>query len=166
VIAALAEQLPLASAAFDGVICKAVIPTTVEHVAIREIAGILKPGGVAQICCHGAGFYLRLLLLGSGGWVKQRVYGLRTILNTWLFALTGRVLPGLWGDTLYRSQSRLRRYYAETGMTLICWSPSKTFLGLPVFLYHAVEAGPVVEPERHLQPAQEKENELLIPVGG
>lgn len=139
VVAAHAEHLPLASASFDGVVCKAVIPLTVESLAIGEIARILKPGGTAQICYQGFGFYLRLLILGSGGWLKQRVYGARSIVNTWLFAVTGRVLPGLWGDTMYQSSRRLRRYYAQHGLRLIAWTPSKKFLGWPVFIYHKVE---------------------------
>lgn len=139
VVAAHAERLPLPSASFDGVICKVVIPLTVESLAIAQIARILKPGGTAEICYQGLGFYLRLLLLGSGGWLKQRVYGARSIVNTWLFAATGRVLPGLWGDTIYQSPRRLRRYYARYGLRLIAWTPSRTFLGCPVFLYHKVE---------------------------
>ena len=140
VICAHAEQLPLPSTSFDGVICKGVIPLTVEPLAFREIGRILKPGGTVQFCYLGAGFYLRLLSLGSGGWLKQRVYGLRTIINTWLFALTGWVLPGRWGDTLYQSRRRLHRYYTENRFTLTCDTPAKTFLGLPVFIYHVVQA--------------------------
>src|SRR5437868_12173782 len=131
VVAAHAEQLPLAGKTFDGVICKVVIPLTVETRALREIARILKPDGIAQISYQGAGYYLRLLILGSGGWLKQRVYGLRTLINTWLFVLSGRVLPGFWGDTLYQSHRRLRRYYAENRLILTRETPSKTFLRLP-----------------------------------
>lgn len=153
VVAAQAEQLPLAGATFDGVICKAVIPLTVESIALREIARILKPDGIARFCYQGAGFYLRLLILGSGGKLKQRVYGLRTLINTWLFALTGWVLPGYWGDTLYQSRCRLHEYYSENRLTLIRESPSKTFLRLPVFIYHVVQAGPQVCPQHLAQPA-------------
>ncbi|HTR23083.1 MAG TPA: class I SAM-dependent methyltransferase [Terriglobales bacterium] len=137
-----AEHLPFHEASFDGIICKGVIPYTSEPVAFHEIARVLKPGGVAQIAYLSSGFYLRLLLLGQGGRVKQRVYGLRTFLNTWLFALTGKVLPGVWGNTLYQSRRRLSKYYAWNRLTLVRETPSKNFLGLPVFIYHTVRARP------------------------
>jgi SAM-dependent methyltransferase len=135
-----AEQLPFPNAAFDGLICKGTIPYTAEPLAFREIARVLKPGATAQMAYLSAGFYLRLMMLGQGGWLKQRAYGLRTLLNTWLFALTGRTLPGRWGDTLYQSRRRLRKYYAGNRLTLLRETPSKTFFGLPVFIYHEVQA--------------------------
>jgi SAM-dependent methyltransferase len=134
-----AEELPFPDASFDGVICKGVIPYTIEPVAFREIARVLKPGGRAQLVYLAAGFYLRLLMLGQGGRVKQRVYGLKTFLNTWLYALTGGILPGHWGDTVYQSRRRLRKYYKENRFRLLRETPSKTFFGLPVFIYHAIQ---------------------------
>ena len=143
-----AERLPFANATFDGVICKGVIPFTAPKKAFREIARVLKGGGVAQFCYLGSGFYLRYLFLGPDGWLRHRLYGLRTLINTWFFAATNRVLPGFFGDTTYQSQSQLRRYYKECGLTLLLETPSKTFAGLPVFIYHAVrrDVSPYVTP--------------------
>ena len=159
VVVGRAEQMPFPDASFDGVICKAVIPYTAESLALRDVARVLKPGATAQLAYMGSGFYLRLLLFGSGGWVKQRFYGLKTFLNTWLFALTGRVLPGFLGDTVYQSRARLRKYYAANRMVLIRETPSKTFLGLPVFIYHRIQAKkrvgvqpvPAVEPREEIE---------------
>ena len=139
VVAGHVEQMPFADKSFDGLICKVTIPYTTEPLAFREIARVLKPGGTAQFVYMGAGFYLRLLLLGSGGLVKQRSYGLKTFLNTWFFAMTGRALPAFLGDTLYQSRRRLRKYYAANRMTLVRETPSQTFFGLPVFIYHCVQ---------------------------
>jgi len=155
-VAGNAERLPFADASFDGAICKGVIPFTAEPVAFHEVARVLKPGAIAQFCYLGAGFYLRLLLLGSGGWLKQRVYGFRVFINTWLFALTGRVLPGYWGDTIYQSRRRLRKYYLENRFTLLRETPSKKFLGLPVFIYHAFQAAGKVRPANLTEPATEE----------
>jgi ubiquinone/menaquinone biosynthesis C-methylase UbiE len=143
VVAGHAEQMPFPGDSCDGVICKGVIPFTCEPLAFREIARVLRPGGTAQLACLGSGFYLRLLVLGSGGRVKQRLYGLKTFLNTWLFALTGRVLPGFLGDTVYQSR-RLQKYYGANRMILVRETPSKTFLGLPVFIYHRIQTTRVV----------------------
>jgi len=133
-----AEKLPFENATFDGVICKGVISFTEPAAAFREIARVLKPGAVAQFCYLSSGFYLRYLLLGSDGWVRHRLYGLRTLVNTRFSAATNRVLPGLFGDTLYQSQSQLRRYYKEYGFTLLQETPSRRFARLPVFIYHTL----------------------------
>ena len=164
VVAGHAEQLPFRREVFDGVICKVTIPYTAEHLVFPEIARVLKPGGTAQLCYMGAGFYLRLLVLGQGGWLKQRFYGFKTLVNTWLFALTGRTLPGYWGDTLYQSQRRLRKYYAGNRLTLLRETPSKTFFGLPVFIYHTVQAPQNVRWQPFTKPAAEDADRLLTPV--
>jgi ubiquinone/menaquinone biosynthesis C-methylase UbiE len=133
-----AEKLPFANATFDGVICKGVIPFTRPPAAFREIQRILKPGAVGQFCYLSSGFYLRYLLLGPDRWLRHRVYGLRALINTWFFEVTNRALPGLFGDTIYQSQRQLRRYYKESGFTLLRETPSRRFAGLPVFIYHTV----------------------------
>jgi ubiquinone/menaquinone biosynthesis C-methylase UbiE len=133
-----AEKLPFANATFDGVICKGVIPFTAPEKAFREIARVLKGGGIAQFCYLSSGFYLRYLVLGPDRWLRHRLYGLRTLINTWFFAATNRVLPGFFGDTTYQSQSLLQRYYKQCGLTLLQETPSKRFAGLPVFIYHTV----------------------------
>lgn len=135
-----AERLPFPNASFDGVICKGVIPFTVEPLAFQEITRILKPGGTAQFCYLGAGYYLQVLLLGA--WHASRIYGLRTIINTWLFVLTHLVMPGFLGDTLYQSRKRLKKYYALNRLTLLHDTPAKEFFGFPVIIYHLVQAAP------------------------
>jgi len=120
----------------DGVVCKVVMPYTDEARVMGEMGRVLKPGGRAIVCYHGAGYYLRYLLEGPS-W-KRRLYGLRTLVNTWAYALTGRRLPGLAGDTLYQSRRRLARYYRAGGIVLVADSPARDYLTYPVFVYHLV----------------------------
>lgn len=134
---AAAERLPIRSGSLDGLICKVVIPYTDEAGAIAEFARVLRPGGVARISYHGLGYSLYYLLT-ERDW-KRRVYGLRTIVNTTLYRLTRRRLPGFWGDTIYQSPSRLQAYYRAAGLALVQAHPSPTFAGAPVFIYHVVE---------------------------
>jgi SAM-dependent methyltransferase len=136
VVQGVAERIPFKSGAFDGVICKVVIPYTDELCAIREIGRVLIGEGVGYCCYHGAGYYLRYLLL-SPSW-KFRFYGLRTLINTWMYSVSGLRLPGFLGDTLYQSRRRLANYYLASGLHLLKESPSRMFLGFPVFLYHAI----------------------------
>jgi SAM-dependent methyltransferase len=128
---AFAEHLPFRSESFDGVICKAVLCLTLEDKAMREIARVLKRNGSLYLASNGSGYYLRSLLLGS--W-KERLYGLRTLLNTWWWIVTNHPLPGFVGDTIYQSPRRLRRYFKVNGLQVL--SERQTcFLRFPVFIY-------------------------------
>jgi ubiquinone/menaquinone biosynthesis C-methylase UbiE len=131
-----AEHLPFGTASMDGVVCKVVIPYTDEEKAVSEIARVLRPGGTARVSYHGSGYFLRYLIADSN-W-RRRVYGLRTIVNTFFYGLTGLRLSGFWGDTLYQSERRLRRYYASHGLELVEARPSPGFAGAPVFIYHVL----------------------------
>lgn len=131
-----AEQLPFPTASLDGVLCKVVVPYTDELKAVAEIGRVLRPGGVARVSYHGLGYSLKYLCT-ERNW-KRRVYGARVIVNTWLYALSGRRLPGFWGDTLYQSSARLRHYYRRSGLDLLEERPPARFAGAPVFLYHTL----------------------------
>ena len=82
---------------------------------------------------HGLGYSLRYLTRGDS-W-KHRTYAARVIVNTVVYALTGRRLPGFVGDTLYQNRERLRRHYWRTGLEVIREHPSPTFMKAPVFIY-------------------------------
>jgi len=131
-----AEDLPVKDASLDGVLCKGVIPYTDEDRAFSEISRVLKDGGSAYCVYLGAGYYLRYIV--SADYWKYRAYGLRTLLNTWVFRMSGQTLPGFLGDTIYQSRARLAEFYRKHGFELVEDTPAKTFLGLPVFVYHAI----------------------------
>jgi SAM-dependent methyltransferase len=131
---AAAEHLPIATASLDGLVCKVVVPYTDEAKAVAEVARVLRPGGEARISYHGLGYSLRYLFTDPN-W-KRRVYAARVIANTAVYRLSGRRLPSFWGDTVYQSAGRLRRYYERVGLDLIEEHPSPTFAGAPVFIYH------------------------------
>ena len=113
-----------------------VLPYTDERRAIAEIARVLAKGGVAVIYLHGLGYSLRYLLKPEV-W-KLSIYAARTILNTMIYRLTGRRLPGFLGDTIFQSDRRLRRYYRSVGLTLESTMHSRRFLGQAVFIGHVV----------------------------
>jgi len=136
VLRARAEKIPLKEGSLDGLICKGVIPFTDEPRAFGEIGRVLRAGAVGHFCYLAAGYYLRYAVLGHS-W-KYRVYGIRTLVNTWLYVLTGRRLPGFLGDTLYQGRRRLGMYYRQNRLRFVREGPSKTFLGFPVFIYHVV----------------------------
>lgn len=136
-----AEEIPVKEASLDGILCKVMLPYTEEPRVIREMSRVLKKGALAYCVYHGAGYYLRYALYPHH-W-KYRVYGIRSLVNTWWYALTGLRLPGFLGDTVYQSRRRLARHYRDNHLELAGEISARTFLGLPVFLYHALrKAGP------------------------
>lgn len=134
VVPGAAEALPEADASYDGVVCKVVIPYTREDLTVKELARVLRPGGTAYLISHGAGYFLRYLLMSPR--LKVRFYGARSLMNTWWWILSHHRLPGFLGDTLYQSRRRLRRYYSRAGLDLVREAPSPSFMGFPVFLFH------------------------------
>jgi SAM-dependent methyltransferase len=138
VIIARAENLPLRDESCHGVLCKVVIPYTDERVAIQEIGRVLAPGGVAVLCLHGLGYFLRYLVKPEPSIWKLCLYGARTIVNTGVYRLFGRRLPGFLGDTLFQSEARMRRYYRDVGLRFESEVQSARFLGQPVFITHVV----------------------------
>jgi len=137
VVTAQAEQIPLADASCDGILCQVVLPYTREEAVIAEFARLLKPGGVCYLTGHGAGYSMRYILISPV--LKHRFYGLRTLVNTWLWLITGRRLPGFLGDTIYQSRRRLAKYFREQDLFLIKDIASKRFLGFPVFTFQTLE---------------------------
>jgi 2-polyprenyl-3-methyl-5-hydroxy-6-metoxy-1,4-benzoquinol methylase len=132
VLQARAEQVPITDASLDGIICKVVLPYTHEDQVIGEIGRLLKPGATCYLIGHGAGYYLKYLLRPPS-W-KYRIYGLRALINTWVWALTRRRLPGFAGDTIYQSRRRLKKYYQANKLMVIEEVSSKPFCGLAVFI--------------------------------
>jgi SAM-dependent methyltransferase len=131
-----AEALPFQDSSADAVLMKVVLPYTDDRLAISEIARILKPGGRCILVGHGLGYSLHYLLRWND-W-RTQVYGLRSILNSGLFFTTGKRLPGFWGDTIVQTSKRMRALYRANRLTLLKETPSRAFLGSPVFLYHEV----------------------------
>lgn len=132
-----AEALPLESASADGVVLAGVLPFTDEEKAFSEIARVLRPGGRLEAYYLGPGFGLRDLLLGRN-W-RERYMGARALTNTLLMLLVGRKLPGRLGKAVYATHGRLAAFYKRHGLVLNTHTPSPTFLGLPVFIYHSVD---------------------------
>ena len=136
IVQARAEDMPVRTGSLDAVVCKVVVPYTDEARVLAEIGRVLRHGGKGFLCYHGIGYYLRYLLIGH---FKHRLYALRALVNTWLYATTRKRLPGFVGDTLYQSRRRLARYYRDSGLVPVQECPARRFLGLPVFIYDALE---------------------------
>ena len=136
VVQARAEEIPVTDASLDGLLCKGVIPYTDAPRTFGEIRRVLKEAAPAHCVYLGAGYYLRYFLYPHH-W-KYNLYGLRTLVNTWLYAATGWRLPGFLGDTVYQSRRRVAEHYRRSNLQLVRDMPARTFIGFPVFIYHAI----------------------------
>lgn len=128
------EAIPLPDASVDAIICSVAIPYMDERRAIAECARVLRPGGALNISCHGDGFALEYLL-GRRPF-HYRVYAVRMLVNTALYRLTGRRLPGFLGDSLCESDRAMRRYYAASGLRLERAEVMSRWLGVPQYFCH------------------------------
>lgn len=112
VVQARPEALPFRTVSLDGLICKVVLPYTDDARALGEFAPVLAPHGIASVCSHRPGYYLRYRT-AAPAW-KLRFYGLRAIVNTWAYAVLGWRLPAfLGGYCLYIRRGT--RWIAPTG---------------------------------------------------
>jgi SAM-dependent methyltransferase len=132
-----AESLPFVDRSVDGIVCCIVVPYTDERKAVAEWARVLVPAGEVRASFISLGYALRFLLGGPS--LRHRFYGLRMILNTAAYRLTGKRLPGFLGDTLYQSPRQLAKYYARFGLRLVNAPRVPTYLGLSVLIYHHLE---------------------------
>ena len=136
-----AEELPFDDESFDAIVCSVVVPYTDERRAIAEWARVLMPQGEVRASYHGVAYALKQLVLGPG--VRLRMYGGRTIANRCFYDLTGRRLPGFWGDTLYQSSARLRHYYRDCGLELRAEYVRPAMGGMrDVFFHHLQKSDP------------------------
>jgi SAM-dependent methyltransferase len=131
-----AEHLPFVNGAFDGVVCKVVVPYTDESKVIAEISRVLRPGGLARVSYHGLGYALHVLM--EPDW-KRRIYAARTLVNSWVYSVLGKRLPGFLGSALYQSRRRLNQYYDRAGLQLLEDTNAPRFLRAPVFIYHTLQ---------------------------
>lgn len=128
-----AEDLPFADSSFDGVISQVALPYTNEKLALREIARVLKPGGVCRLSTHGAGYYW--LIFSQSRSSKRASYALRCLANTWLRHFSRQSLPGTFGDTVYQSSAGLTRLAHACKLEIVEQNTAHRFYGMPVFIY-------------------------------
>lgn len=134
VVVGRAEHLPFPNRSFDAIVCSVVVPYTDERRVIAEWGRVLRSGGQVRASYHGVGYALKQLLAGPG--YRTRLYGGRTIANGCIYRLTGRRLPGFWGDTLYQSPTRLASYYERAQLTLAAEYVRPGLGGLREIFFH------------------------------
>jgi SAM-dependent methyltransferase len=96
-----AESLSFPSAAFDAVLCYAVLMYTDYEITLREISRVLKPGGRLIIGLMGFGYYLKHVVDGLRlDRVEVVRYGIGPIAATFAQALLNRPSQALTFWTL------------------------------------------------------------------
>ena len=128
-----AVKLSFDKESFDGIVCSVVAPYVDEEKLVAEFSRILKIGGEIRASYHGFGYALGMMSAGS---IRTRFYGMRMLLNTVFYRITGNRISGWMGDTLCQSPRRMDVYYKKHGLNLISQSVSSYYLKQPVIIYH------------------------------
>jgi SAM-dependent methyltransferase len=130
-ICASAEQLPVASASIDRLVCRGVIPlATVERV-VEEFGRVLRPGGRAVMLLHSWTTYLGWVSADPRAWKRSMAGLLHFTLGAW-FNLTGHQMRirrrgHTFGQT-FQSEFRMRRMLKQHGLHVSAARRSKEFL--------------------------------------
>jgi SAM-dependent methyltransferase len=130
-----AESVPLPDACCTVIVCSVALPYMHPVRAACEWARLLRPGGRVVLTTHGVGYPLRHLRR-EGRAFKAWIYAARMAINTATFVVTGRLLPGRLGDTLFHTTGMLRRAYRAAGLELTSAEEWGSIFGRPSFLAH------------------------------
>ena len=116
---AAAESLPFADATFDVVNCGLALPYTDNASAIREVARVLRPGGIFLLKIHHARYYLRLLWRGvSRLEISSLLYGGRVLASGMLYHLSGRQPRARFLNESFQTRWLLRRELTRCGLLM------------------------------------------------
>ncbi|MBI3910129.1 MAG: class I SAM-dependent methyltransferase [Armatimonadetes bacterium] len=131
VVQADGTQLPCRAAQFDLIICKLVLPYADNRGLLAEMARALSPSGKAILQIHVPRYYILLVLDGVRNLSKWSVYGIRCLLNYWIFCLIGRQVRFQKVTDMPITRARLMTLLQEVGLSLVAVQPHKT---LPTFV--------------------------------
>lgn len=115
------ETLPFADASFDVILCRVALPYMNNRQTIREVARILRPGGILFLKTHAPLFYVGML---RSRWrtfsAKQMAYPLICLAGGAWHSLTGRQLQkGFWaGKEVYQTTRYLKREFAKNDLRI------------------------------------------------
>jgi len=115
-----AESLPFGDRAFDLVVCRVAIPYTNNRLALREMARVVRPGGVLILKLHHARYYVRKLVDG----IRSRsplfaIHAARVLASGAIFQALGRQpRGGLLLKECYLTESVLRREVRGSGLSI------------------------------------------------
>jgi SAM-dependent methyltransferase len=115
-----AEDLPFEDASFDVVICRIALPYTDNAKTLKEIARVLRPGGMFLLKIHHARFYLRQLSRSvAHGNLHSCLHAARVLTAGTLYAITGRQPHNrLTGNEVYQTIWMLRRSLAQVHLRI------------------------------------------------
>ena len=115
------EELPFADKSFDAVLCRVAIPYMHNRKTIREVARVLRKGGVFLLKTHAPMFYFGMLKGRIKTFdPKQIAYPLICLFNGTFHELTGKQLQnGFWaGKEVFQTRKFLEKEFAENNMRI------------------------------------------------
>jgi ubiquinone/menaquinone biosynthesis C-methylase UbiE len=115
-----AENLPVRSGQIDLIVCRLALPYTRNAAALREMARVLRPGGLILLKIHHARFYLgRMKTAAKAADILRVAAGLRVLLAGAYYHVTGRQPDNyVLGAESFQTERLLRRELSRCGLTI------------------------------------------------
>jgi ubiquinone/menaquinone biosynthesis C-methylase UbiE len=119
-VRATAEAMPFLSESFDVVVCRIALPYMDNARALREIARVLRSGGILLLKIHHARYYLRKLRRGLGARDPLSIlHAARVLTAGTIYHLAGKQPRRRFPSTeTFQSAWLLRRELARCGLLL------------------------------------------------
>jgi SAM-dependent methyltransferase len=117
-VRAAAEALPFQDNVFSAVVCRLALPYTDNQAATREMARVLRPGGLLILQFHHLRYYVRKALAGmtERRW-RSSVHACRVIANgVWYHSFGTQPANRALGRETFQFRRTLTKLLARTGL--------------------------------------------------
>jgi SAM-dependent methyltransferase len=115
------EEIPLADASVDHILCRVVLPLVSANRLAAEIGRIIRPLGTVALSLHPWRFYLPWFSLQPRDW-KRTVAGTVIFISSLWFNLTGQQIQLRWGrhriTQTFQTEYRIRRLLRKHGLNV------------------------------------------------
>lgn len=131
-----AESLPFDNESFDIVICRGVLPLTDNKLTLKEIARVLRPGGIGFLKIQAARYYLVRLFNGVVNRNLTAIHAARALVAGTLYHITGKQPHNrITGREVFQTAWMLRRELVPLGLQILKeLSDSDSNPASPVFI--------------------------------
>lgn len=113
------EKLPYPDASFEGVFCFSAIYYTDVRRSVKELARVLRPGGLIYLCSNGLGWYVYNVIRrpNPSSDFNPMLYGIGSICNSLAYYALGR--SPRRGESVTTSRRFVAQQLAQNGIELI-----------------------------------------------
>ena len=125
-----AESLPFQSVSFDVLVCRGALPHVHNRRALREMARVLRPGGLLLLKLVAAPFYLRDLRRGLAHLdFRQCLHAIHALVGGVIYHALGSQIGAPIITTTFQTEWMLKRELRRVGMRITMPMPDSSRVG-------------------------------------